>query len=194
VRYLPFAYAPGLHFCERPDNSEEAARFCADVVFAGGADADRVPLVNRLIRERFDVALYGGYWNRFPATRPCARGRAAPSTLRKAIGGSKVALCLVRRANRDGNAMRTFEVAAMGACMLAEYTEEHREILGEDGDAVVYFRTPDEMVDRLRWLVSHDYERRRLGAAVHTRITSRPNTYRDRLKTMMDAVASAARS
>ena len=27
--------------------------------------------------------------------------------------------------------MRSFEVAAMGACMLAEYTEEHRGILGD---------------------------------------------------------------
>src|SRR5207237_781039 len=146
------------------------------------------------IREGFDVALYGGYWDRYHETRHVTRGHADPQTLRHAIGGAKVALCLVRRANRDGNAMRTFEVAAMGASMLVEYTEEHREILGEDGEAVVYFRTPAQMIDRVRWLLHHDEERSRLAAAVLARITGGRNTYKDRLETMLAVSAGASAS
>lgn len=193
VAYLPFAYAPTLHYCDPPDKLEER-RYCADVVFAGGADRDRLPLLTGLIRAGFKVALYGGYWDRQAETRPFALGHADPATLRKAIGGAKVSLCLVRRANRDGSAMRTFEVAAMGACMLAEDTDEHREILGADGDAVVYFRTLDEMIDRLRWLLAHDNERRRLAEAVRVRITSGQNTYKDRLESMLAAAAAPSRS
>jgi spore maturation protein CgeB len=81
--------------------------------------------------------------------------------------------------------MRTFEVAAMGACVLAEYTGEHEEILGPDGEAVVYFRSEGEMIERLRWLLDNDKERRRLGAAVRARITGGRNTYKDRLETML---------
>ena len=74
------------------------------------------------------MALYGEFWQRFPATRSLTRGQADAETVRRAILQTKVTLCMVRRANRDGHAMRTFEVPASGGCMLTEDTEEHREI------------------------------------------------------------------
>lgn len=186
VTYLPFAYNPTLHFPEPPCTVEEKARFACDVVFAGGADRDRVPYIAALIRAGFNVGLYGGYWERYPETRAHARGHVDMPTLRKAIGGAKVALCLVRRANRDGHVMRTFEVPAMKACMLTEDTQEHREIFGPEGEAVLYFRTPDEMITKLRWLLDHDDERRRLAAAARARIINGRNTYKDRLMTMLE--------
>jgi spore maturation protein CgeB len=184
VSYLPFAYEPSLHFPELPANGE-CARLAADVVFAGGADRDRVPYMATLIEAGFDVALYGGYWERYPQTRSCARGHADLRTVRKAVGAAKVALCLVRRANRDGHVMRSFELPAIGACILAENTEEHREIFGEEGDAVVYFRSQEEMLEKLRWLLAHDAERERLKDRVHQLIISGSNTYRDRLQSML---------
>jgi len=194
VSYLPFAYAPELHFPEPPSTLAERARFDADVVFVGGADADRVAEMATLVEEGFRVALYGGYWERHRATRAHARGHADPGTMRKAIGGAKVALCLVRRANRDDNAMRTFEVAAIGACILAEDTPGHRDLFGEDGEAVVYFRSRGEMLDRLRGLLAREDERRRLAAAARRRVVEGPHTYGDRLRSMLtDAVAAGAR-
>ncbi|MDZ7380079.1 MAG: glycosyltransferase, partial [candidate division KSB1 bacterium] len=138
-----------------------------------------------LIRAGFKVALYGGYWERYLSTRKFARGHADPRTLRKAIGGAKVALCLVRHANRDGHVMRTFEIPAMGGCMLTEDTAEHCEIFGEEGQAVVYFRTIPEMIEKLRWLLDHPAERARLARAAHALVTTGCHTYRDRLVTML---------
>src|SRR5581483_8473498 len=43
VQYLPFAYAPEIHFPEPLSNPEEVERYSADIVFAGGADNDRLP-------------------------------------------------------------------------------------------------------------------------------------------------------
>jgi len=186
VSYMPFAYAPELHFPEPSVTTAEQAQFAAEVVFVGGADCDRVPYMAALIRAGFKVALYGGYWERYPETKAHARGHADPQTLRKAIRGAKVALCLVRRANRDGHAMRTFEVPAVGACMLVEDTEEHRELFGEEGKSVVYFRDVDDMIEKLRWLLAHDDERQRLAQTVHHLITKGKHTYRDRLMTVLD--------
>lgn len=191
VSYLPFAYAPELHFPEPPDAPEEQVQFDADVVFAGGADQDRVPYIAALIKTGFKVALYGGYWERFKETRKYTRGQANPKTLRKAIRGAKVALCLVRRANRDGHCMRTFEVPAIGACMLAEDTEEHREIFGKEGEAVIYFKTIPEMIEKLRWLLEHDNKRQHLAQAAHDLIVNGRNTYKDRLITMLSATGGA---
>jgi spore maturation protein CgeB len=184
VAYLPFGYDPEVHYPASMDASE-ADRFASDIVFAGGADQDRVPYLAALIQAGLDVRLYGGYWNRVRQTRPHTRGFADPSTLRKATHGAKVALGLVRRANRDGHAMRSFEIPAMGGCPLLEETEEHRAIFGEDGHAVMYFRSVSEMVERARWLVTHPEERRRLSMTARAVITSRSATYRHRLAAML---------
>jgi spore maturation protein CgeB len=79
---------------------------------------------------------------------------------------------------------------AIGACMLVEDTGEHREIFGGDREAVVYFRSIGEMVEKLRWLLDHDCERRRLAASVHRLIISGKNTYKDRLISMLALVRS----
>jgi spore maturation protein CgeB len=185
VSYLPFAYAPSQHFCERADPAEEA-RLASDVIFVGGADRDRLPPIAALIAAGLRVALYGGYWNRYPETREHHRGHADPQTIRQATGATKIALCLVRRANRDGHVMRSFEIPAIGACMLAEDTAEHREILGPDGQAVVYFRSIVEMLDKLCWLLDRPAERQRLAAAALAHIAAGRHTYHDRLAAMLD--------
>ena len=184
IEYLPFAYAPEVHFPEAPPDTE-AGRFAADVVFLGGADRDRVPIMTALIRAGIRPALWGGYWDRHAETRAYARGHADPRVVRQAIAGAKLALCLVRRANRDGHAMRSYEVPAMGACMLADDTGEHREIFGEDGQAVVYFRTIGEMVERANWLTANAAQRERLARSAHSLIVNGQNTYRDRLLTIL---------
>ncbi|MCI0363854.1 MAG: glycosyltransferase, partial [Phycisphaerales bacterium] len=149
VNRLRFAYAPEIHFPEEPAPNERA-QFEGDVMLAGGADSDRLPSARALIKAGFKVALYGGYWDRHADLRPFARGHADPAILRKATAASKVVLGLVRRANRDGHAMRTFEVPAMKGCLLLEDTDDHRTLFGADGEAVVYFKTIDDMVARTK--------------------------------------------
>ena len=180
VEYLPFAYAPEIHYpetCEKPECVPPAS----DVIFAGGGDQDRIPYAKALIKAGLTLALYGGRWNRFPAARRYWRGHGSASTIRKALKSSKIALCLVRRANRDGNCMRTFEVPATGCCMLTEDTEDHRMLFGAEGESVLYFKTIPEMVEKAVWLKGNAPERARLSAEAHRRITSGGHTYADRL-------------
>jgi spore maturation protein CgeB len=193
VDYLPFAFDPALHVVNNkaPVASHDIE---SDVLFVGGADQDRVTIVGKLIREGFDVALYGGYWDRYALTRAAARGLASPERIRHATYATRVCLCLVRRSNRDGHVMRSFEMAALGACMLVEDTKEHREIFGKDGEAVVYFHTSQELVSRLRWLLSNPLERIRLAKGVTARVATQENTYASRLSRMLQSVELCAQS
>ncbi len=136
--FLPFGFDPELFFPD-PPAATEVSRYAADVFFAGGADNERRPFLAALVANGFDVALYGDYWERFAETRPVTRGHGSPKELRHAIAASKVCLGLVRRANRDGHAMRSIEVPAAGGCFLVERTGEHEEIFGPDDEAVTYF-------------------------------------------------------
>ena len=183
VLYLPFAYNPAVHFPEAPAAGDH--RFEADVMFAGGADADRVPLLASMIGAGLDVAAYGGYWTRYPSTRGAARGFLDARGLRQAASAARVSLCMGRRANRDDHAMRTYELPAMAACMLVENTPHHRQLFGADGDAVLYFDTIDDAVRRARELLADETRQVRCRRAVRTLITEHSHTYADRLTAMI---------
>jgi hypothetical protein len=191
VSYLPFAYSPDLHFPERPVTEDEWRRYGADLAFAGGADHDRIRAVMPFIEAGFDVALYGGYWDRYKETRTHARGFLSGNELRKAIGGAAVSLCLVRRANRDAHAMRTYEVAAMGGCMLVEDTDDHRALFGGSDESVAYFRTAQDAVDRLRALLADAPLRAALSLRARERVTRGDHTYAARLRDMLTPLPAA---
>lgn len=180
VSYLPFGYCPREHFVDSL-TSEERKSYASEVLFFGGADADRLPYLEAVARSDFRLAVYGGYWDRYPKTRPFARGLGDSSTIRKAVAGAKIVLGLVRRANRDGHSMRTFEVPAMGGCFLVERTSDHERLFGSEGDAVLYFSTVDEMISKIHWLLRRDSERERMQVRARALVLSGRHTYLDRL-------------
>jgi spore maturation protein CgeB len=186
VLYLPFGYDPDVH---RPWPEHSAASAASDVLFVGGCDSDRLCLITPLVEAGIQVALFGGYWDRSPKTRPYWRGMADQDAIRAASAAAKVCLCLVRRANRDGNVMRSFEAAAIGGCILAEDTFDHRELFGPDDYAVRYFSSDAQMVEQARLLLDDAVARRRLSVQLRERIRDRKDTYADRLGTMLNSTA-----
>ena len=179
IEYLPFAYDPSLW---TPPESYEATGTETDILFVGGGDADRAPILQSLAQSGLRLKICGGYWSRFPTLRPYSLGQMTHEEICKESRRAALSLILVRRSNRDGHVMRTFEAAAMRCCMLVERTDEHESLLGADGECVTYFSTPGELVARAKALVSNTDERERLAHAVHRRVTELSNTYQDRLK------------
>jgi spore maturation protein CgeB len=180
--YLPFAYDPDLHFPEA-SSVDECNAVAADVLFVGGADEDRIPICAAVGASGLSLAIYGDYWERSDATRPFWKGHAEPSVLRSATSAAKVCLCLTRKANRDGHTMRSYEVPAMGGVVLAEATDDHKAMFGEEG--ALYFHDIPEMISKAKWLVAHQSEARQMAERGHARITGNNNTYCDRLETIL---------
>ena len=195
VEYLPFGYNPAVHFPEPPAGEAERRRFAADVVIVGGADADRLPLARALARAGLRLRLYGGYWDRHADLRPFYGGFVQGRELRLAVGGGRVHVALVRRANRDGHAMRSLELPAMGACLVAEDTAEHRELYGGDGGCVEYFSNMEEMVAKTKALCREPERARAVGKKAFQRICrDHPHTYADRLARICQNAALALES
>jgi spore maturation protein CgeB len=186
VHYIPFAYNPSVHFPEPPLTPEEQRRFRSDVAFIGEADADRLPFIQRLAAAmpELNLALYGGMWERHQSTRRYARGIVRGRDFRMALGGTKIAINLVRRGNRDDHVMRTFEAPACGAFVLNEKTPEHLSLLRENREAA-YFGSATELVENVGYYLSRDGERERIRAAGYQRIVSGRNTYKDRLSEIL---------
>jgi spore maturation protein CgeB len=185
VCFVPFGYHPGVHFPELPATPGEKQRFVCDVAFIGAADGDRLDIVRALSKvPNLKLSLYGGFWEKVPEARNCARGIVLGRDYRLAISGAKIVIGLVRRANRDGHAMRTFEVPACRGFMLAERTGEHLDFFREK-EHVDFFGSPNELVEKVRYYLDRPDERTRIANAGYEAVTSGQNTYEDRLRQIM---------
>lgn len=183
VEYLPFGYDP-RHVIPSPEPLEHPI----DLLFVGGADPDRVRILGPVLGSGLGVTLFGGYWSNYRETRPFDRGHTPPDRIARATADAAVSLILVRRANRDGHVMRSFEAAAAGGCLLVEDTAEHREIFA---DAVAYFDSPDALVRQAKHLLADPAGRQHLAASAYRRIVQGGrHTYSDRLRSILRAVGT----
>lgn len=179
VEIMPFAYCSACHFAARKYEERVA------VSFVGGADDDRVRYIHALVKAGIPVELYGGYWSRNRELRDWARGFVDTAGYRAVVAGTAVSLCLVREANRDAHVMRSYELPAMRACILAQDTPDHRALYGPDGEAVRYFSGPGDIADAAHALLADADERSRLGLAVHSRVVRPENSYLGRLDSLL---------
>lgn len=189
--FVRFGYNPTLHFPDWPDTDVEREAFSSDVVFVGGGDADRLPYLDALLSiPGLRLVLYGSYWDRQPKQyRRLARGPAVGRAYRLALGGTKIALGLVRSVNRDQHTMRTFEIPACGAFLCAKRTGEHQELFREGTDAV-FFGSPDELQSQVTRYLDDEDARTRIAAAGFRAVTQGKHTYADRIVEMV-ALAGA---
>lgn len=182
AQWLPFAYSPKDHY---PDYSESNNLAGRSIVLIGGGDIDRVNIVSSLIDADLPVRLWGGYWDRHPTTKLLSQGMATFEQMRRLLSTTNCALTLVRRANRDGHAMRSFEVAAMAAPALAEDTQEHRDLYGSEGEHVLYFKSVSALTTKAKWMLDNPRECRAMGSRLNMKFQSSHHTYADRVLTML---------
>jgi spore maturation protein CgeB len=178
IEFLPFAYDPRF---ARPVPIP-AGFESPDVLFVGGGDADRIALMLPLISADLTLAIYGSYWGNNPLIQQSLRGQREPDEICRATRAAKINVCLVRRQNRDGHVMRSYEIPAIGGCVLAEDTSDHREMFGE---SAVYFSNARDLVAQAKRLRDDEAIRTTLASNAHRLILEGRNTYTDRLQSIL---------
>jgi hypothetical protein len=182
IEFVPFGYHPDVHF---PVAWSGATR--PDVVFIGGADPSRVAFIRQLIARlgRVQLELFGGYWHRYADLKPYYRGMAIGEAFRRAAGGARIALNLVRTANEDGHTMKTFEIPACGGFMLATRSPDHEAMFEEDREASM-FADVDECASKIRYFLDNPDEAQTIAGQGCERVTRGHNTYLDRLRRLLE--------
>jgi spore maturation protein CgeB len=176
---LMFGYDPKLVVADGTTPLKHAD----SVLFVGGADRDRIEIILPLCDSGLSVEVFGGYWHKLSHANLVNHGLGPPATLASATAQAAVNLILVRRANRDGHVMRSFEAAACGGCLLVEDTADHRRIYGE---TVAYFRTTAELIFRVKELLPDAERRKSLARACRQQfVTEGKHTYADRLQAVL---------
>ncbi len=81
---------------------------------------------------------------------------------------------------------RPFELASLGACIVSN-PYLGIETWFEPGKEIITISTPDEALDRYRWLLDHETERKAIGAAARARVL-KDHTYRQRAQQLVEIV------
>lgn len=139
-----------------------------DVVFVGTYERERARSLNALAAAGVRLVVYGedkGGWR--------AQQLDDSITLRRSVFGKeyvaawhagKIALCFLRKINRDRITQRTMEIAAIGRPMVAERTDEH-DAHFEHGREYVGFSTDSDLCAAVTKLLGDEARRFELGAA-----------------------------
>jgi hypothetical protein len=192
VEYARFGFNPDFHRPVVPGRRRFAPM---DLAFAGNADADRLSVIGTAVEllPELRVTIYGDGWRARRGLRARCQPQVVGLDYAAAMCAATVCPCLVRRANRDGHVMRSFELPAIGAFMLAERTAEHQEIF-EEGVHCEYWSSVEELVDKSRWFAAHPSKAAEIAHRGHQLVLEGSHTYADRAEEVIRMMSPGERS
>lgn len=151
-------------------------RYSCEVSFSGHWESDgRDDYIAALLdAAEIDFKLWGTLWERSPLFPRIEKrlGRIQPvykETYNTALGSSKIALVFLSGLNQDTYTRRCFEIPAARTFMLAQYTA-HLASLFTEGTEAEYFRSPGEMMDKIRYYLGDESARTQIANAGHARL------------------------
>ncbi len=149
-------------------NFDEKKRLGGDIGFVGAWEQYRCDSILYLVDHGLKVKVWGdGGWLQYKGYSPnlIITGKGLYSEdYAKTFSAFKISLCFLRRKNCDKYTSRTYEIPACGGFMLAERTEEHLALFDEDKEAV-FFSSNEELLEKCRYYLAHDDERKRIALA-----------------------------
>lgn len=174
-------------------SASEAERFGSDVVFVGHyEDDERIGCLAAIARAGFHVRLWGpGYdWDSVIRHVPELRSQVPVSLVwgdeyNKALCGAKIALSFHSKLNRDTYTRRSFEIPGSGTFMLSAHSKDLEAIYAPDQEAV-YFRDPAELLEKVRYYLSHDERRREIARLGHVKAVEGGHDVRSRISALLD--------
>ncbi len=166
-----------------------------DVTFVGGLSAvhdDRVVWLEWIAGE-LDIVIFGYGIERMREDSPirrCHRGPAWGQTMYNVLQQSRVTLnchgaidVRGRAATNIANNLRLYEATGMGTCLVTDWKENLPELF-EPGVEVVSYRSVEECIEKVQYLLGHEPERARIAAAGQAR-TLRDHTYQRRMEELL---------
>ncbi len=153
---------------------EEQKKFKCDVVFAGHYEKDgRILFLDEIAKQGISIRIFGpDYPNKLPAKHlqhlmPIKPVRG--EDYNRALCSAKIALCFMSKLNRDTYTRRCFEIPAAGTMLLSEYTNDLGSLFRQ-GIEADFFRSPDELISKLRLYLADEKLRKAVATAGYRRV------------------------
>jgi spore maturation protein CgeB len=181
VMFVPNGYDPQTH---RPMSNEgDRGIVRTSVGFIGTFESARARSLAYLAAKGISVRIWGSFWHRWgnPPTGVIVEGHdVVGDDYARAISTTDINLCFLRKLNRDLQTTRSIEIPACGGFMLAERTDEHRELF-EEGIEAEFFDSNEELVDKCRYYLRFPEIRKRIAEAGRERCVRSGYDYASRL-------------
>ena len=164
-----------------------------DVMFYGHGREYRSEWIDRMITAPSEALSESRFAARGTKLGYLGRAEELPylsfSKLREYVCRSKINLCITRLAHASvyaSSSSRPFELASMGACIVAN-TYAGIEEWFEPGKELFVVHSQEEAVDRYRYLLAHESERLAVGRAARQRVLNQ-HTIRHRAEQLAKIV------
>ena len=187
------AYDADHHLPQTVDENEQNW-LATDVGFIGSFERERAEDMRFLAENDIPVRIWGNGWESYRpqpdkmiVERRALVNTAGDALYSKAICASRINLAFLRKANRDLHTDRSIEIPACGGFLMAEYSDEHARLFEEDKEAV-FFRSRDELVEKVKYYLGHEEERRAIAAAGLERCRTGGYSHQDRVASMLAAI------
>jgi len=191
VFFVGNAYDPHTH---RPLEltADEKTQWGSDVGFIGGFEWERYQMMLALAAAGIRVVIRGPGWESYSKANSnliIKPGYVYADDYARAICGSKINLCFLRKDNRDLQTQRSAEIPACGGFMLAERTNEHLGLF-EEGKEAEFFSDMEELISKVRYYLDHEQERAQIAARGRERCLRSGYSNHDRLRAVLDYLCS----
>lgn len=140
------------------DHSNELIHYKYDVSFIGTFESERADYILSLLQSGIPVHVWGNGWGKMHHSKLFIHPALYEKDYRAIIFTSKINLCFLRKKNRDSITSRSIEIPASGGFMLAESTERHRYIYGND--SVAYFTTKEDLLTQVQHFLENEQLRK----------------------------------
>lgn len=170
---------------------EEKRQIGGKVGFVGDYEIERAQFIFYLAQQGIPVRIWGPNWNKkCKLQHPNMKIEGRPlwgDDYQKTICAFNINLGFLRKINRDLHTQRSFEIPACGGFMLAERTNEHL-VLFEEGKEAEFFDTKEELLEKVRYYLDHEDERKRIALAGRERCLKSGYSYHERIKEMFRVI------
>lgn len=181
VIFVPNSFDPDTHRPMAADHRTQ--QFRAPVSFVGTFERARAASLRKVAEAGIPIRIWGSFWGSWglPPAGAIVEGRdVIGKDYARVISASDINLCFLRKLNRDLQTTRSVEIPAAGGFMLAERSDEHRELF-EEGVEAELFGSDEELIDKCRYYLAHPNERKRIAEAGRLRCVNSGYDYRSRL-------------
>lgn len=179
---IPEAFNPYIH--TPPSISKlEAEKKGVDILIAGTLYYERAYILEELMD--YNIELYGNYpkWLKSPVLKYCKNKYLVGKEKAKKFFSSRICLNTVHYSNIDGTNCRLFEIAGSGGFQISEYREEIPKYFETDKE-IVFYRSVEELKDKIDYYLKHPEERWKIAKAGRKRAMEE-HTWEHRIKYLL---------
>lgn len=174
---------PGLKF-ENPFDVEDVRYFEVAYLVRKLANIERICILN-MLAQHHKVYLYTDSIEAKEVLDGVSIGKPvlAGEPVSAIYAGSKINLNISLKGIEGGTPQRIMDIMGAGGFVLTNYCSETAELF-EENKEIVMFKTPEELLEKVDYYLSHDEEREEIAEAGHKKVLQR-YTYEHKMKQLM---------